>query len=135
MNVEEPPSGDPDPLEEELLPFVNQGAADGRIVTEAWAGGISQTPATVPSVRFRNRWVNVLWLLPIAALALLLGIAVAQQLRTYPWMQDFLVKYPGTSSDYVPEVNSGFPWWLRWQHFFNVIFMMFIISLGLSSVM
>lgn len=33
MNVEEPPSGDPDPLEEELLPFVNQGAADGRIVT------------------------------------------------------------------------------------------------------
>lgn len=131
MNGEQA-SGDPDPLEEELLPFVNQGAADGRIVTEAWAGGISQTPATVPSVRFRNRWVNVLWLLPIAALALLLGIAVAQQLRTYPWMQDFLVKYPGTSSDYVPEVNSGFPWWLRWQHFFNVIFMMFIIRAGLQ---
>ena len=140
MTGDQPSSGEPepepdpdsDPLEKELLPFANQGSADGRIVTRDWAGGITQTAATVPSVRVRRRWINILWLLPIAGLALLVGIAVAQQLRTYPWMQEFLLRYPGTSSDYVPEVNTGFPWWLRWQHFFNVIFMMFIIRAGLQ---
>ncbi len=72
--------------------------------------------------------MKALWLLPIIALALLVGIAVSQQLRTYPWMQQFLADYPGTSGDYVPAVDTGYPWWLRWQHFFNIIFMMFIIE-------
>jgi DMSO/TMAO reductase YedYZ molybdopterin-dependent catalytic subunit/thiosulfate reductase cytochrome b subunit len=125
-------AGAPDPLEETLLGYANQGSPDGRIVTKDWAGGIAQTRAEIPSVRIGRRWLNILWLLPVLGLGLLVGVAVAQQLRTYPWMQEFLVKYPGTSSDYAPEVNTGFPWWLRWQHFFNVIFMMFIIRAGLQ---
>ncbi|WP_111719209.1 molybdopterin-dependent oxidoreductase [Homoserinimonas sp. OAct 916] len=31
-----------------------------------------------------------------------------------------------------PAPYSGFPWWLRWQHFFNLFFMMFIIRAGVQ---
>ena len=85
-----------------------------------------------PQIRIGSRWFKAGVLVPILLLTLLLGVAVAQQLRTYPWMQEFLVQYPGTSADYVPDVDSGFPWWLRWQHFFNLLFMMFIIRAGLQ---
>ena len=39
---------------------------------------------------------------------------------------------PGTSSDYAPSVDTGFPAWLRWQHLFNIVFMMFLIRRGLG---
>ena len=122
----------PDPLERELVPYLNEGSPDGRIVVRDWAGGISQQRARAPSVRLGRRWVSLLWLLPIVVVGLVVAVAVAQQLRTYVWMQSFIREYPGTSSDYVPSVNSGFPWWLRWQHFFNLLFMMFIIRAGLQ---
>ena len=122
----------PDPLERELVPYLNEGSPDGRIVVRDWAGGISQQRARAPSVRLGRRWVSLLWLLPIVVVGLVVAVAVAQQLRTYAWMQSFIREYPGTSSDYVPSVNSGFPWWLRWQHFFNLIFMLFIIRAGLQ---
>ena len=122
----------PDPLERELASHSNADSSDGRIDPKDWAGGVPQYPAHAPSVRLGQRWVSGLWLIPIGIVALVLGIAVAQQLRTYQWMQDFLREYPGTSPDYVPSVTTGFPWWLRWQHFFNIIFMMFIIRAGLQ---
>jgi DMSO/TMAO reductase YedYZ molybdopterin-dependent catalytic subunit/thiosulfate reductase cytochrome b subunit len=50
----------------------------------------------------------------------------------YGWYQDFITRYPGTSMDYVDPVDSGFPWWLRWQHFLNLLFMMFMIRAGLQ---
>lgn len=105
---------------------------DGRIIISEWAGGIPEEKAQVPTVRIGKRWFSLLWLIPIGAVGLLIAIAVAQQLRTYDWMQQFLTDYPGTSSSYVPAVDSGFPWWLRWQHLFNIIFMMFIIRAGLQ---
>ncbi|MEI8084198.1 MAG: oxidoreductase, partial [Actinomycetes bacterium] len=121
-----------DPLEGELLDHLNQGSPDGRIVVAKWAGGIDQNMAKVPSIRVRKRWINLLWLIPIGVALGLIGVAAAQQLRTYPAMVDFLAKYPGTSSDFATPVTTGFPWWLRWQHFFNLIFMMFIIRAGLQ---
>ena len=63
---------------------------------------------------------------------LLVAVALAQQLRQYDWMQSFIETYPGTSTTYAPPVTSGFPAWLRWQHLFNIIFMMFIIRAGLQ---
>ena len=48
-----------------------------------------------------------------------MAVAVAREVRQYDWMRSFIERYPGTSSDYVPDVTDGFPWWLRWQHFFN----------------
>lgn len=126
------PDGETARLEAQLDPVTRQGALDGRIVVSEWAGGIAEEQAEVPSIRIRRRWISTLWLIPVTIVGLLVAIAAAQQLRTYPWMQDFIRQYPGVSSDYVPVVDSGFPWWLRWQHLFNLIFMMFIIRAGLQ---
>ena len=124
--------GERDPIEDDLLRRVNQGALDGRIVIKDWAGGIPEERAKAPSLRLGRRWFNVLWLIPVVVVVGVVSVAVAQHLRTYSWMQAFIQEYPGTSSDYVPEVTDGFPWWLRWQHFFNLVFMMFIIRAGIQ---
>jgi thiosulfate reductase cytochrome b subunit len=133
MGIEfRPEPGEPDPLESDLLGDPSERTLDGRIVIKDWAGGIAQERAEIPSVRFRSRWVSTAWLLPIVVVGLVVAIAVAQQLRTYGWMQDFIRDYPGTSAAQAPAVTSGFPWWLRWQHFFNLVFMSFIVRAGLQ---
>jgi thiosulfate reductase cytochrome b subunit len=71
-------------------------------------------------------------LVAIGLVGLLVVIAAAQQLRHYGWMQSFIERYPGTSTGYAPAVTTGFPAWLRWQHFFNIVFVMFIIRSGLQ---
>lgn len=108
------------------------GALRERVDERQFAGGIAQVPARFPSVRVGRHWVSALWLVPLAAVGLIVVIAVAQQLRQYSWMQDFLARYSGTSTSYAPAVTTGFPAWLRWQHFFNIVFMMFILRSGLQ---
>lgn len=125
-------AGDPDPLEKALLPYYNQGHRNGPIVVEDWAGGIPQTRAQIPAVRIGRRWFSTLWLVPLGILALVLSIAVVREMARYDWFQDFITRYPGTSDSYVQPVNTGFPWWLRWQHFLNLLFMMFMIRAGLQ---
>ena len=123
-----------EPLEDLLDPHERQGVLDGRIVVEDFAGGMPQTRARIPAVRIGRRWLSTLWLVPITVVGLVVAIAIAQQLRKYGWMQSFIERYPGTSSSYVPEVDDGLPAWLRWQHFFNLVFMMFIIRAGLQII-
>lgn len=125
-------AGGPDPLEKELLPYYNQGHRNGPIVVDDWAGGIPQTRAQIPAVRIGRRWFSSLWLVPLGILALVLSIAVVREMARYEWFHDFIAKYPGTSTQYVHPVTTGFPWWLRWQHFLNLLFMMFIIRAGLQ---
>lgn len=125
-------SGEPDPLQESLQPYYNQGHRDGPIVVDDWAGGIPDTRAQLPSVRIGRRWFSSLWLVPLGVAALVLSVAVVREMARYGWYHDFIVRYPGTSARYVQPVESGFPWWLRWQHFFNLLFMMFIIRAGLQ---
>lgn len=103
-----------------------------RIDIREFAGGITQVPARFPTVRLRRRWVSALWLLPLTVTGLVVVVLVAQQLRDYSWMQAFIARYPGTSTSYAPAVSAGFPAWLRWQHFFNIVFMMFILRSGLQ---
>ncbi len=112
-----------------------QGVVDRRIAIDDWAGGMPQEKARVPSIRLGRRWFSSLWLLPIGVAGLIAAIALAQQLRQYGWMQNFIATYPGAGTDqtsFAPSVNSGFPAWLRWQHLFNIVFMMFIIRAGLQ---
>ncbi|MGO9350214.1 MAG: molybdopterin-dependent oxidoreductase [Mycobacterium sp.] len=109
------------------------GVLDERIDVADWAGGISQEEkAQVPTVRIGRRWVSSLWLVPLVVAGLIIAIALAQQLRQYGWMQSFIATYPGTSTSYAPAVDSGFPGWLRWQHLFNIVFMMFLMRAGLQ---
>jgi methionine sulfoxide reductase catalytic subunit len=120
-------------LESLLDQHARQRIRDQRIDLDEWAGGLPQhEKAQAPRVRIGGRWFNVLWLLPIGAVGLLVAVALAQQLRQYEWMQGFIERYPGTSSSFASPVHSGFPVWLRWQHLFNIVFMMFIIRAGLQ---
>lgn len=119
--------GEPDPLEASLA-----GSRRGPITLDDWAGGIPQDRAKLPSVRIGRRWFSSLWLIPLGIVGLVLSIAVVREMTRYGWYQDFITHYPGTSTDYVDPVDSGFPWWLRWQHFLNLLFMMFIMRAGIQ---
>jgi DMSO/TMAO reductase YedYZ molybdopterin-dependent catalytic subunit/thiosulfate reductase cytochrome b subunit len=119
--------GEPDPLEASLT-----GRRQGPITLDDWAGGLPQDRAKLPSVRIGRRWFSSLWLVPLGIVGLALSIAVVREMTRYGWYQDFITRYPGTSTDYVDPVDSGFPWWLRWQHFLNLLFMMFMIRAGLQ---
>src|SRR5215469_7382360 len=96
------PRSAPDPLEAGL------STAGDRIVVAERARRIPPIMARVPEVRIGKRWFSILWLLPIGAAGLLLGIAVCQQLRTYTVVQDFIRTYPGTGT-FQPAVILGFP--------------------------
>ena len=125
-------SDGPDPLRSALQPYYRQGHRNGPIVVDDWAGAIPQTRAEVPSMRIGRRWFNSLWLIPLGLGALVLSVGVVREMAHYSWFQEFITRYPGTSATYVEPVSSGFPWWLRWQHFLNLLFMMFIIRAGLQ---
>ncbi len=102
--------------------------ADDRLRLSEW---LPPQEGVVPRVRIGRRWVNVLWVLPSVVILLILGIAVAQQLRTVPVVQAFIARYPG-GTPLSSAVYSGFPLWLRLLHFFNFFFMMFIIRAGIQ---
>ena len=73
----------------------------------------------------------MLWLLPIGFVLLVAAVALAQGLRELSGVQDFLRRYPGISVS-APAFTSGFPAWLRVQHFLNLLFMTFIIRSGIQ---
>lgn len=94
-----------------------------------WAGGIPPSPGIAPRVRLgRNRWFNLLWLLPLGVVVLLAAVAAAKGLRNMPAVQDFIARYPGTVETNAPA--PGLPAWLGWQHFFNLFLIAFIIRSG-----
>ncbi|AXF06517.1 oxidoreductase [Paraburkholderia graminis] len=109
-----------DPVEASLSP------ADDRVRLNHW---LPPQAGVVPRIRIGQRWVNVLWTLPIAFVLLVVGVAIAQALRQVPAVQEFLVRYPGIPPSAVAVV-TGFPAWLRLQHFLNLFFMAFIIRAG-----
>jgi thiosulfate reductase cytochrome b subunit len=85
----------------------------------------------VPRVRVGKRWINVLWIVPIAFVVLVLGIAVCQGVYATPWFREFLALYPGIPKSAL-TVESGFPLWLRVEHFLNMLFMFFILRSGIQ---
>ena len=102
--------------------------ADDRVLLSHW---MPPQAGIVPRIRFGSRWVNVLWALPIVFVLLVIGVAVAQGLRTLPGVQAFLLRYPGVPAS-AYAVTSGFPAWLRVSHFLNLLFMTFIIRAGIQ---
>jgi thiosulfate reductase cytochrome b subunit len=103
-------------------------AADDRIRLSHW---LPPQEGVTPRIRLGERWINVLWALPVAFLLLLLGVVGAQLLRQLPAVQDFVLRYPGVPSS-AHAVTSGFPIWLRALHFLNLFFMVFIIRAGVQ---
>ncbi len=84
----------------------------------------------VPKIRLGKRLINVLWVIPLVFVVLVFGIALCQGLFKTPWFQDFLARYPGMPAS--AEVDTGYPLWLRLQHFLNLLFMAFIIRSGIQ---
>jgi sulfoxide reductase catalytic subunit YedY len=101
--------------------------ADDRVLLSSW---LPPQAGVVPKVRFGQRWVNVLWALPLLLVLLVIGVTVAQALRQFPAVQSFLVRYPGIPQSIA--VTTGFPIWLRLLHFLNLFFMAFIIRAGVQ---
>ena len=103
-------------------------AADDRVRLSAW---LPPQTGVVPKLRIGQRWISVLWAIPLIFVLLVVAIAVAQGLRKLPGVQDFLVRYPGIPASAV-AVTTGFPVWLRLLHFLNLFFMAFIIRAGIQ---
>ena len=101
--------------------------AENHVQLSAW---LPPQTGVMPRIRIGQRWINILWAIPLTVVLLILAIAIAQQLRTMPAVQEFILRYPGDTSS--RTVNSGFPLWLRLLHFFNLFFMMFIIRAGIQ---
>jgi sulfoxide reductase catalytic subunit YedY len=98
---------------------------------ERWAGSLPAARGIAPRVRVgRDRWFNLLWLLPAGWVVLIAAVAAAQGLRNMPAVQRFLARYPGTLTS--PGAHPGFPWWVDAQHFLNALFMIFIIRAGIQ---
>ncbi|AEF35890.1 MULTISPECIES: molybdopterin-dependent oxidoreductase [Mycobacteriaceae] len=97
---------------------------------ETWAGGLGEKMATAPRLRVgRNRWFNLLWLLPIGFAALVIAVAVARYLVGFPAVGAFVHRYPGTLAT---GGAAGIPAWAGWQHFFNLFLMTFIVRSGIQ---
>ncbi|SAK87424.1 molybdopterin-binding oxidoreductase [Caballeronia arationis] len=102
--------------------------ADDRVRLNHW---LPPQAGVVPRIRIGQHWINVLWTLPLGFVLLVMGVAIAQALRQVPAVQEFLIRYPGAPLSAVAVV-TGFPAWLRLQHFLNLFFMAFIIRAGLQ---
>ena len=93
------------------------------------AGGGPSATAVFPAVRVGRRWLNLLWMLPVVAVLFAAIIGVSIWLRTMPAVDEFIREYSGSVPNDAPQ---GFPWWLRWQHFLNAIFLVPIVRAGLQ---
>ena len=105
--------------------------AEDRIDRSMWAGAIPSAHAIFPRLRVgRDRWFNLLWLVPIGFVLLLAAVAVAHGLRLLPSVQHFITRWPGAALTPRAISHAGFPWWVNLQHFVNMLFIFFIIRSG-----
>jgi sulfoxide reductase catalytic subunit YedY len=98
---------------------------------ETWAGSLPAARGIWPRVRIgANRWLNLVWLLPIG-FALLVGVVVAAKaLRTLPAIQELVEHHPGTG--FATQFTTAMPRWVGLLHFFNLFLLTFIIRAGLQ---
>ncbi len=98
-----------------------------------WAGSVPQAHGVAPRVRIgRERWFNLLWLLPIGLVLLMVAVAIAKGLRDTGAVQEFITRNPGTVVSAAAARNPGFPIWVGVAHFFNLFLLIFIIRSGIQ---
>ena len=106
-----------------------------RINVPDWAGGLPEEMATLPQIRIGTRWYKfreiATFVLVLGIGLLVAGVFVSRELRTLPGVAAFIAAYPGVGS-FGPPVTSGFPWWLRYEHYLNLMLMLLIIRAGLQ---
>jgi sulfoxide reductase catalytic subunit YedY len=108
-------------------------AGEEEVDPASWAGSVPPASGVPPRVRLgRDRWFNLLWLLPIGFLLLLVAVAVAKGLRGDASVEAFIRRHPGTIGPTPSGDEVGYPVWARWQHFFNLFLLIFIIRSGVQ---
>ena len=107
--------------------------AEDTIDVEAYGGGFDLTRrATAPRLRVgRDKWFNLMWLIPIGFALLVAAVAIGKGLYNMPSVQDFIHRYPGAD---IPAKAPGVTAWLGWTHFFNLFMMMFIVPFERKAV-
>jgi sulfoxide reductase catalytic subunit YedY len=97
-----------------------------------WAGSAPVAFGIAPRLRIgADRWLNLLWLLPIGWWLLLLGIAMAQYLRGLPGVEDFVRRHPGTG--FATPFGTAMGAWVRVQHFLNLFLLTSSFALAYKS--
>jgi hypothetical protein len=98
------------------------------VVDDSWAGSAPAQYGVAPRVRIGNsKWFNLLWLLPIGFVLVITAVAVAKGLRGVPTVAEFIRQYPGRVVPPGAEGRAGFPVWIGWQHFFNMLLLIPLI--------
>jgi thiosulfate reductase cytochrome b subunit len=77
----------------------------------------------------RSKWFALVWVVPVILVVLGLLVLLANWLRDLPSVQSFTRDYPGESK-LLGNAPVGFPAWLAWQHYINVIFLLLIVRTG-----
>jgi len=125
------PRAAPDVVSPEAVSQLREQLTTGEDVVDpkTWAGSIPAAFGIAPRIRIgADRWFNLVWLLPIAWLLLLFGVAAAQHLRAMPAIESFIRAHPGNG--FATALGAPMPAWLRIQHFLNAFFLIFIIRAG-----
>lgn len=87
------------------------------------------TSSSPQKKRQRSRWFTLIWVIPAALVVLTAIVFGAQYLRTLSGVQSFVTNYPGHFQ--LPlGAPEGFPEWLQWSHFFNLLLILMIIRSG-----
>lgn len=108
---------------------------DHDVVDASWAGAVPRSYGVAPRVRVgRDKWFNLLWLLPVGFVLLIVAVAVAKGLRELPAVAGFVTAHPGTVVPAGAEDTAGSPGWVGWQHFFNMLLLIPIIRSGLTII-
>lgn len=78
--------------------------AHDTIDVEEYGGGFDLTRrATAPKLRVgRDRWFNLLWLIPIGFGLLIASVAIGKGLHNVPAIQSFIARYPGPTRTAAP---------------------------------
>lgn len=103
--------------------------ADDRVHLSRW---LPPRQGIAPELRLGRAWVPLSRLFPLGVLLLAAAVAAAVASRDLPGVHVFLARYPGVAAAAATRAAAGFPGWLRWQHLFNLFFLMFIMRAGLQ---
>jgi sulfoxide reductase catalytic subunit YedY len=114
--------------------FRDQLTAGEDVIDPAtFAGSIPAVNGVAPRIRIgRDRWFNLLWLIPIGFATAMVLVAIAQALRDTTAVSSFIQRHPGV--DITPQVerDAGLPAWVGVQHFLNLFLMIFILRSGIQ---
>ncbi|WP_229672318.1 cytochrome b/b6 domain-containing protein [Citricoccus zhacaiensis] len=97
----------------------------------AGAAGTPGPAGTATPKKPERPWVKpalIIGGLVVVAVAVVLG---ARWLRTLEGVQEFIATYDGHSTQ-LEAAPEGMPWWMGWQHFFNMFLIVLIIRTGLQ---